>query len=302
MGDDAPMANAKRTKAKGPPSVRVAETRLTNPDKLFYPEANISKRQLAEYYAAVSEWMLPHIKERPTTFVRCQNGWTKGSFFQKHPGGGLPVGVRVMPIGEGDDDNVLLVDDQPTMVALAQMCVLEVHTWGARMATLDRPDFLVFDLDPDGEVPWSEVVATAKLVRERLTTSGYDPLIKTTGGKGLHICVTPIGPMSWEEARELGRKLGESLVAEYPARFVTTVSKAARKGKILLDFARNHPQATFVAAYSPRARANAPVATPITWEELDLGVTPTQFTVKDVIERLRTNGDPWANRGSAMMR
>jgi len=294
------MATAKRSRAAGPPSTRVAETRLTNPDKLFYPEAAITKRQLAEYFAAVSEWMLPHIQERPTTFVRCQNGWNKGSFFQKHPGGGLPKGVRVVEIAA--DDDVLLVDDQTTLVALAQMCVLEVHTWGARMATLDQPDFLVFDLDPDGEVPWSEVVATAKLVRERLTTSGYDPLIKTTGGKGLHICVNPIGPMSWEEAREMGRKLGESMMAEFPARFVTTVSKAARKGKILLDFARNHPQATFVAAYSPRARANAPVATPIHWEELDEGVTPTQFTVKNVLDRLRTNGDPWASKGSAILR
>lgn len=291
------MAATKRERAASPPSTRVAEARLTNPDKLLWPDAGVTKRQLAEYYAAASEWLLPHVANRPTTFVRCQNGWTKGGFFQKHPGGGLAKGVRVVKLG--DDDDVLAVDDRTTLVALAQMCVLELHTWGARLDALERPDFLVFDLDPDPEVPWSEVVATAALVRERLTARGYEPLVKTTGGKGLHICAVPIREMSWDEAREEGRVLGESLVKEFPSRYVTTISKAARKGKILLDFSRNARQATFVAAYSPRARANAPVATPIGWDELEAGATPAQFTIATVLARLRERGDPWAGKGTA---
>jgi bifunctional non-homologous end joining protein LigD len=285
------VATKKREKSASPPSVRVAEARLTNPDKLLYPEAAITKRQVAEYYEGVSEWLLPHIRERPTTFVRCQNGWTKGGFFQKHPAGGLAKGVRVFEIG-GDDD-VLLVDDKTTLVALAQMCVLEIHTWGSHVGSLDVPDFLIFDLDPDAEVPWSEVVATASLVRERLISQGYDPLVKTTGGKGLHIGVEPIRPMTWDEARDMGRTLGESLVAEFPSRYVTSVSKAVRKGKILLDFARNHRQATFVAPYSPRARAHAPVATPLEWDELIAGALPSHFTIANVVSRLRERGDPW---------
>ncbi len=149
-----------------PPSTLVFGARLTNPDKLLYPECGITKRQVAEYFEAVSEWMLPHVVHRPITFVRCQNGWSKGGFFQKHAKGGIAEGVRVVELD--DDDDVLVIDDKKTLVGLAQMNVLEVHVWGARIDALTRPDLLVFDLDPDTAVEWKEVVSTARLVRERL--------------------------------------------------------------------------------------------------------------------------------------
>jgi bifunctional non-homologous end joining protein LigD len=274
-------------KKKEPPHVIVGGAKITNPDKLHYPEAAITKRHVAEYYEAVSDWLLPHIKERPTTFVRCHNGWNRGGFFQKHPKGGLAEGVRVVIIGK---DDVLVVDDKKTLIGLAQMNVLEVHVWGAHLGALDRPDLLIFDLDPDVAVDWKEVVATAKLVRDRL---GVESFIKTTGGKGLHVCCRTPNGMKWKEAREFGWKIAEHMVRDFPERYLTDISKAKRKGKILLDFARNHPGATYVAPYSPRARANAPVSTPITWDELDT-VLPSQLTIKTVVDRLRTVGDPWS--------
>ncbi len=281
---------ARKRERESPPSGRVAGARLTNPDKLLYPEIGVTKKQVAEYYEAVSTWMLPHLARRPTTFVRCQNGWNKGGFFQKHAAGGLAPGVGVVKL---EDDDVLVVPDTQTLVALAQMCVLEIHTWGARLDAIDRPDLLVFDLDPDTEVAWTEVVATAHIVRDRLVALGQQPMVKTTGGKGLHVCCVPARAMTWDEARDMGRALGEAMVKDAPERYVTNISKAVRKGKILLDFSRNHRGTTFIAPYSLRARANAPVAAPLMWDELT--DAQPQFTIQNVIARLRDRGDPWGS-------
>jgi bifunctional non-homologous end joining protein LigD len=160
------------------------------------------------------------------------------------------------------------------------------------MASLDRPDMLVFDLDPDPNVEWKRVVETALLVRDKLIALGHVPLLKTTGGKGLHVCCVP-SQMTWSEGHTMGHELGEALAREFPDAYVTNISKAKRKGKILLDFSRNHPGITFVAPYSPRARANAPVATPLGWDELD-SVVPQELTIRTVIARLEKSGDRWA--------
>jgi bifunctional non-homologous end joining protein LigD len=273
-----------------PPFAMVGDVRIANPDKVHYPEAGITKRMVAEYYQAVSRWMLPHVIGRPITFVRCHNGWSHGGFFQKHAKGGVAEGVRTVKI-KGDD--VLAIDDEKTLIGIAQMNVLEVHVWGAKLGSLQHPSLLVFDLDPDAAVEWSEVVKTAFIVKKRLEKLGHTVYLKTTGGKGLHIaCPAPAG-MSWSDAHALGHNLGEEMVAEDPERWITNISKAKRKGKILLDFSRNHAGATFVAPYSPRARANAPVSMPLVWDELESS-TPAQFTVKNAIARLETAGDPWA--------
>jgi bifunctional non-homologous end joining protein LigD len=246
---------------------------------------------VAEYYARVARWLLPHIALRPVTFVRCPNGWGSG-FFQKHAKGGLPAGVRVVKIGKED---VLTLDDDKALIAFAQMCVLEIHIWGAHVTDLDAPDMLVFDLDPDPAVAWATVVETAHAVRARLESQGHRALVKTTGGKGLHVCC-PIQPktMTWKQAHDLGRALGEAMATEQPERYVTNISKAKRKGKILLDFGRNTRGMTFVAPYSPRARAGAPVAMPLRWEELTPDVVPASFTLRSAVERLEAHGDAWA--------
>jgi bifunctional non-homologous end joining protein LigD len=288
------VASAKKATA-APPSTRVGAVRLTNPQKLLYPETGITKRGLAEYYERVAPWMLPHVARRPLTLVRCPSGWASGGFFQKHAKGGLPAGVRVVKY---TTDDVLSLEDAKALVACAQMCVLELHTWAAHVDTPDAPEWLVFDLDPDPAVAWSFVVETAHLVRERLRALGHESFVKTTGGKGLHVCIAaPVG-MTWSQAHAFGQELGESMAAQCPERYLTSVAKAKRKGKILLDFARNGRGSTFVAPYSPRARAGAPVATPVRWEELTPDLRPDTFTILDVCDRLAANGDPWAALGA----
>ena len=288
------MAAKKAVKKGGPPSSRVGAVRVTNPEKLLYPESGITKREVAGYFEAVAPWMLAHVVGRPVTFVRYQHGWDKGGFYQKHAKGGVAKGVRTVAVGaHAKGGDVLAIDDASTLVGLAQMNVLEVHVWGAKIAALDRPDLLLFDLDPDPEVPWSEVLATARVVRERLAARGHEAFVKTTGGKGLHLaCRAPAG-MTWRQAHDLGRDLGEELVREAPERWLTSISKAKRKGKTLLDFSRNVPQSTFVAPYSPRGRAGAPVSTPLAWDELDASA-PADLTIRTVVDRLRARGDPWA--------
>ena len=274
------------------PEITVGDVRVTNPDKLLYPDCNITKREVAEYYLAASRWMMPHVKGRPITFVRYQNGWKAGGFFQKHPKGGIVKGVRSVEIPGGDD--VLVVDDAKTLVGCAQMNVLEFHTCAMRVTDWKKPLLLVLDLDPDPSVEWKAVIEAAHLVREKLSSRGHVPLVKTTGGKGLHICFVPPKGTAWKEAHAIGRELGEEMEREAPDRYITDMAKAKRKGKIFLDFARNHPGITFVAPYSLRGRANAPVATPLEWDELD-SIHPSDFTLKTVIPRLEAHGDPWAS-------
>lgn len=287
-------ASKKPSKPKRePPFALVGDVRITNPDKLHWPEAGITKKMLAEYYEAVAPWMLPHVVNRPITFVRCHDGWTHGGFFQKHAKGGVAEGVRTVKIGKAKGEDVLAIDDARTLVGVAQMNVLEVHVWGAKIGTLERPSLLVFDLDPDPTVEWSEVVKTAFIVKARLEKRGHTVFLKTTGGKGLHLACPAPAKMTWSDAHALGHGLGEEMVAEDPERWITNISKAKRKGKTLLDFSRNHAGATFVAPYSPRARANAPVSMPLRWDELE-SIAPGDFTVKNATVRLAALGDPWA--------
>lgn len=286
------MAAKKVKREKAPiPEAMVGEVRVTNPDKLLYPDCGITKREVAAYYLAVSRWMMPYIVGHPITFVRFQKGWKAGGFFQKHAKGGIAKGVRSFRIPGGDD--VLLVDDAKTLVGCAQMNVLEFHVANLLVEDWKKPTMLVLDLDPDPSVEWKTVVETAHLVREKLAAKGHVPLVKTTGGKGLHVCFVPPKDTTWKEAHEIGRALGEEMETDAPDRFVTNISKAKRKGKILLDFSRNHPGTTFVAPYSLRGRANAPVAMPLEWDELDRAA-PLDFTLRTTVARLESKGDPWS--------
>jgi bifunctional non-homologous end joining protein LigD len=175
------------------------------------------------------------------------------------------------------------------------MGALEIHTWNATAGRLETPDRLVFDLDPGPGVAWSAVVLAARLVRAKLDTAGLESFVKTTGGKGLHV-VAPIRPdRGWGECLDFARQVTETLVAETPAAFVATMAKAARRGKIFIDYFRNQRGATSVAAYSTRARPGAPVSTPVAWDELDAVPGPGHFTIANVPRRLaQLPADPWA--------
>jgi bifunctional non-homologous end joining protein LigD len=193
----------------------------------------------------------------------------------------------------------LVVDDLPGLIGLAQMGILEVHTWNSTVDHLEQPDRVVFDLDPDAAVAWPAVVKTAERIRELLAGLGLAAYVKMTGGKGLHV-VTPLVPgPGWDECAEFARRLAEALAGRHPDEYLTEASKAARKGRIFIDWLRNVRGATSIAAYSTRARPGAPVSTPVTWEELP-GTRPDQYTVQTLPRRLPAlKKDPWAGYAKA---
>jgi bifunctional non-homologous end joining protein LigD len=271
---------------------------LTNLDKVLYPEQGITKGQLVGYFAVAAERMLPHVAERPLMTVRCPEGRTK-CFFQKHVLKGSPKQILRVPIEETDaaDDRTkdyMAVKDLPGLVALAQLGTLEVHTWGTHAAKLERPDIMVFDLDPDPGVAWDRVALAAIELRGLLRELDLESFVKTTGGKGLHVCVPVERKLDWDELKAFTKGVSEEMARRQPTNFTTKLAKAHRKGRIFIDYLRNGRGATFVAPYSPRARSGAPVAVPITWQELAGGLTPERFTIKTMPARLG-EADPWAD-------
>ena len=269
---------------------------LTNLDKVLWREEGVTKAQLLAYLAVTAERILPHVGGRPLTLVRCPDGAAKHCFFQKHLKPGTPPAIRPVPIAddEGTVEQYLRIDDLPGLVACAQLGTLELHTWGCHADKLERPDLLVFDLDPDPQLSWDRVVEGAITTRDALTALGLGAFVKTTGGKGLHVVSAVTRRLAWDEHTAFSRALVERIAAAAPTGYTTNPLKARRKGKIFLDYLRNGRGATFVAPYSPRARPGATVATPVTWAELEAGLDPLAFTIATVPPRLAgQREDPW---------
>ena len=285
--------------SEAPPARNEPRIELTNPDKVLYPEQGVTKRELLGYYAAVAELMLPHVVDRPLMLRRCPEGRHKDCFFQKHAGVGLPAAVRTFTVQERGKQAVYTsIADAEGLFALVQLGVLEVHTWGARRDRLERPDLLVMDLDPDPALPFSDVIDGALALRELLLELGLQSFVKTTGGKGLHVTVPVERRHDWDETKAFCKALAELLERADPRRFVASMSKARRQGKIFVDYLRNARGATFVAPYSTRARPGATVALPLDWGELRPGLAPEKFTLRSAPERLAAVRDPWADIGS----
>jgi bifunctional non-homologous end joining protein LigD len=275
-------------------ATRRMQGRLSNPDRVLYPDIGLTKAALASYYEQVGEWMLPHLRGRPLTLVRCPEGYQK-CFFQKHVNEKVPPAIGRIEIEEnGGHDTYMLAESQEALLGLVQMGVLEVHTWGSSRDRLERPDRLTFDLDPDTSVAWAQVIEAAQLTKTLLEELGLISFLKTTGGKGLHI-VTPIQrTQGWEEVKVFAKSVADHLVRTIPQRFTSNMAKRARKGKIFVDYLRNARGATAIAAYSTRAKPGAPVSVPIAWEELSEDLPSDFFTVMNLPARLRGLGrDPW---------
>ena len=272
----------------------VAGVRLSNPDKLLYPEQGITKSELADYYVAVADAMLPHVARRPVTMVRCPTGAEKKCFYQRHAASGVPPELREIAV-PGFDEPYLYIEDVAGLIAMVQMGTLEIHPWGVRIEKPDRPDRIIFDLDPDEGLAFIDVIRAAIEVRERLGALGLAAFVKTTGGKGLHV-VLPIEPVvAWPAAKAFAREFSERMAADSPDRYLTRISKAERAGRIFIDYLRNDPTSTAVGPYSTRSRPGAPVATPLDWEEIAEGLDPQAFSVATVPDRLRRIGrDPWS--------
>jgi bifunctional non-homologous end joining protein LigD len=270
----------------------VAGVHLTHPDRVYWDDAGVTKRDLAEYYVKVWKWMRPHVAGRPIALLRCPEGIDGQCFFQKHARAGIPVEhLRLVP-EKGDE--IIAVDDLDGVIALVQGGVLEIHTRGATVDDRERADRLVFDLDPGPGTSWDDVAEAARDVRDRLSKLKLKSLLKTSGGKGLHV-VLPIKPTPWSEAKTFAQNIAASMAAHSPERYVATAAKSGRSRRIFVDYLRNSREATAVAPYSTRARPGAPVSVPIEWAELGGLKSASQYTVLNLMQRLsRQRKDPWA--------
>jgi bifunctional non-homologous end joining protein LigD len=278
-------------------AVAVAGVRLTSPHKVLYAQQGITKLDLARYYEAVADWMLPYVAGRPLTLVRCPAGRDGHCFYQKHMDPSADSAIRRVRVdAEPDAQPYGAVDSVAGLVALVQMGVLEIHTWGSRRDRLEQPDRITFDLDPDEGLPWPRIVAAALEVRDFLGDLGLESFLKTTGGKGLHLVVPVRRKGDWDEVKEFARAVSAAIAEDAPGRYTTNISKAKRKGRVLIDYLRNGRGATAVEAFSTRARAGAPVSAPIRWDELTPRLRSDRFDVRSLPRRLASlRNDPWAD-------
>lgn len=270
--------------------------RVTSPDRVLWPDMGITKRDLARYYRTVAATILPRVEDRPLMLLRCPSGTGEGCFYQKHAGESIPEAVPRVTVPEKEGEaRYLYVNGVAALMGLVQMGVLELHVWAARRDRLDRPDRLIFDLDPDEGLPFGRVGEGALQLRERLEDLGLESFPKLTGGKGLHVVVPMVRRNEWGTARTFARAVAERMERDRPDRYTTDASKAERRGRIFIDYLRNGPNATTIADYSPRARGGAPVAVPLAWDEVDPEARiPLRFGLDAVRRRLEMDGDPWS--------
>ena len=269
--------------------------RLTHPDKVLYPGRGLTKRDLTQYYERIAGWILPHIANRPLVLVRCPEGQGGECFYQKHLTEQFPDAVLRVAIEEGGKKvQYGAVDSLPGLISLVQMGALELHVWGAHRDQIERPDYAVFDLDPDVGLAWERVVEAALGLRDLLAETGLRSFLKTTGGKGLHVVLPLARRHAWDEVKAFTRAVVEGMVASQPDRYTSNPLKARRRGRIFVDYLRNGRGATSIAAYSTRSRPGAPVSTPLAWEELDGDVRADTYTIENLPERLESlAADPW---------
>ncbi len=285
---------ARETDAAGAaPKVAAPSVKLTHPDRLYWPESGVTKQGLADYYMEVWPKLAPFVVGRPLSLLRCPGGVTEQCFFQKHGWKGMNshIGEYKDPT---DDEPLLTIEDREGLLGLVQGGVLEIHPWGSTVAELEKPDMIIMDLDPGDGVGWDRVIEAAQDVKRRLEDTGLAAFVKTSGGKGLHV-VSPLKPRAdWTETKAFAKAIAEAMATDEPDAYVATVSKAKRKGKILIDYLRNGRGATAVAPYSTRARPGAAVSAPLAWEELGPAIGPAYFTVDNMPTRLAAlSSDPW---------
>jgi bifunctional non-homologous end joining protein LigD len=279
--------------AGGPRAAAPGAVRLTHPERVLFADPVITKQQLAEFYTTLAPHILPGLINRPLMLMRCPDGARGQCFFQKHLTPGFPPAVREVADPEGGE-RWMYIDGLAGLMALVQMSALEYHVWGSHVADIDRADRLIFDLDPSAGVSWKAVIAAALELRERLTDLKLRSFVRTSGGKGLHV-VVPLRPASaWAAVHQFSRTLAATLAREQPARYLAQISKSERRGRIFIDYLRNTRGATAVCSYSLRNRAGAPIATPLTWEELSGVRAPDQYRYTNIAKRLADLvRDPW---------
>ncbi len=291
--DDPPAKRAPKAKSG---DAEVGGVRISHPDRIIYPDTDITKLDLAEYYYAVRDHILPFVAGRPLSMVRCPEGIGGQCFFQRHIAReqspylfdtGIPV--------KGRNEDYLMIKDDKGLITLVQWGVIEMHPWGCMADRPDLPDKIIFDLDPDPGVPWARVIDAIGEVKGRMEEFGLKTFLKTTGGKGLHITVPLTPKHGWPTIKAFAHAVAQSMEHDAPDLFIANMSKEKRKGRIFVDYLRNELTATAVAPYAVRARPGATVATPLNWSELTTDLKPADFTIASVPGRLKSIDDPWAD-------
>ncbi len=297
LREDKPATEVKavtRDKRSSPTDLK--GVRLTNPDRVMFPGQGATKRQVAEYYADNAERILKYLKGRPLSLVRCPAGRDDDCFFQKHHGASVPDELKSVDIKgkTGKSSRYLMIEDDKGLIAAAQIGALELHIWGARADRIERPERVVFDLDPGDDVEFAAVRRAACEVRDVLEAAGLQSFVLLTGGKGVHVVVPLERRREWPEVKAFAKGLANKLAAFSPDRYIARSTKAARTGKIFIDWLRNERGATAVAPYSLRARPGAPIATPVSWDELARTGAANAFNLDNIGARVfRMKKDPW---------
>jgi bifunctional non-homologous end joining protein LigD len=268
--------------------------RVTHPDRVLFEERGITKRQLIDYYLGVADVMLPYIVGRPLALVRCPEGSEGERFFQKHATPGWPEQFKRIRLREkSGSDEYLYIEDERGLVAAAQMSVLELHIWGSRVDHIEQPDRMVFDLDPDEDLPFVAVKDAARDLKQRLERLGLQAFPMVTGGKGIHVVVPLTRGHDWDVHRHFAEALARVVAEDAPDRYVATMSKAKRRGKIFIDYLRNQRGATAIAPYSPRARRDGSVAWPVSWQSLAKLNNAHPISVANAAKHVVRRHDPW---------
>lgn len=288
--DKKPEAVVVETEAPvGAVAAETSSIKITNRDRVIFPEGKLTKGQLADYYSQAAPIMLPWIGSRPISLVRCPQGRAKKCFFQKHDAGSFGDAVRHVAIREkdGHDEPYLYVDTADGLLTCVQMGTIEFHGWGARIEDVEKADRLVFDLDPDEGLDFENVRSAAFQI---LQSIGLETFPMVTGGKGVHVIAPLVPQAEWPEVKDFAHRLAQAVAQSDPEHFTAALPKAQRKGRIFVDYLRNQRGATAVMPYGVRARESAPVAVPITWKEMETIDKPSHWTIRDGTELVKRAG------------
>ncbi len=287
--------------SKGQPRVKISSR-----DRVIFPDAKATKGDLADYYESIGALMLPWVAHRPVSLVRCPRGRAKKCFFQKHDAGSFGEHVQAIPITEKDGGvaDYLYLENVAGILACVQMGTIEFHGWGSRIDPLEKPDRMVFDLDPDEGLDFGDVKKAAQDIHRTLADLGLASFAMLSGGKGVHV-IAPLKPQAaWPEVKDFARRFATALAQSEPDRFTATMSKEKRKGKIFIDWLRNQRGSTSVIPYSARARTGAPVAAPVSWDELGDYDTAGHFGIRNAGQLIdRANGPDlrnWCRKSQAL--
>lgn len=295
VDEEAAMATTKPASAPKSGNPTFDGVTLTNPDRVYYPAIGLTKLGIARYYETGAPFLLRYVARRPISLVRCPQGIDKEHFFQRHAMKGMNQAIKQIPISGGESKKpYLYIDDEEGLFGLVQIGTLEIHDWGVSLAHIDKPDRIVFDLDPDEGLALAILKAAATEVREFLTELGFESFLKSTGGKGLHL-VAPLQPkLGWNEVKPFTKAVADALVSARPDRYTANPLKKTREGKIFVDYLRNQRGGSAIVNYSTRAKPGAPVACPLRWDELKGLKSASPYTVKTLPARLKAlKRDPW---------